>query len=135
MVETIVIETHPGAGPGPGTAGLVNEKLLAILRALGDPSRMAILALLKRRTHCNCELSGRLGLPANLVSHHLKVLREAGLVVTARHPTDARWVLYSLNREALAAVAAEVAEFLAPSSAPSPDEAPCVMRCPVARSS
>jgi hypothetical protein len=37
----------------------------------------------------------------NLISHHLRVLREAGLVDVERDPEDARWVYYSLNREAL----------------------------------
>jgi ArsR family transcriptional regulator len=33
----------------------------------------------------------------NLISHHLKVLRSAGLVNIARNPDDARWIYYSLN--------------------------------------
>ncbi len=37
----------------------------------------------------------------NLISHHLKVLRQAGLVDAERDPFDARWVYYSINRQAL----------------------------------
>lgn len=37
----------------------------------------------------------------NLISHHLKVLREAGLVDIERDAQDGRWVYYSINRQAL----------------------------------
>ncbi len=80
------------------------DRLLLILRALGDPRRLAIFRLLREGTYCNCELGEALELSPNLISHHLRVLREVGLVDTERHPTDGRWVLYSLNREALAEV-------------------------------
>ncbi len=74
-----------------------DERLLALLKALADPRRLAILRLLQQGTYCNCELGQELGLAPNLISHHLKVLREAGLVNADRHPTDARWVLYNLD--------------------------------------
>ncbi|NPV07393.1 MAG: winged helix-turn-helix transcriptional regulator [Anaerolineae bacterium] len=80
---------------------LDEERIAALFRVLGDPTRLAIFRLLQQGTYCNCEMGEELGLSANLVSHHLKVLREAGLVGAQRHPTDARWILYSLNREAL----------------------------------
>ncbi len=37
----------------------------------------------------------------NLISHHLRVLREAGLIMAERDLRDARWVYYSINPEAL----------------------------------
>ena len=40
----------------------------------------------------------------NLISHHLRVLREAGLVVVERDTLDARWMYYSINRQALEAL-------------------------------
>ena len=39
----------------------------------------------------------------NLISHHLRVLREAGLVDVERDALDARWMYYSINRQALEA--------------------------------
>lgn len=81
---------------------LDQERITALFRALGDPRRLAIFRLLQQGTYCNCEMVEELSLSPNLISHHLKVLREAGLVEAQRHPTDARWILYSLNREALA---------------------------------
>jgi DNA-binding transcriptional ArsR family regulator len=52
--------------------------------ALGDPARLAILTALSGGTRCVCELVPRLGLPQNLVSYHLGILREAGFVRGSR---------------------------------------------------
>lgn len=94
MVAEAVSETvNPDA--------VVDNRLLVVLKALSDPRRLAIVRLLQDGTYCNCELGQELGLAPNLISHHLKVLREAGLVDADRHPTDARWILYNLNRPAL----------------------------------
>jgi len=83
---------------------LERKRLSAVLRALADANRLTIFELLREGTYCNCEISERLELPANLVSHHLKALRRAGLLKTKHHPMDGRWVLYSLDREALGEV-------------------------------
>jgi len=52
--------------------------------ALGDPARLAILAALSGGTKCVCELVPQLGIAQNLLSYHLRILREAGLVSGAR---------------------------------------------------
>lgn len=74
---------------------------LAVLRALADPVRLALVDELAREGACACELRARLDLSAPLMSHHLKVLREAGLVETRK---SGRRVEVDLNRDALAAV-------------------------------
>ena len=66
------------------------------LKALGDPTRLAIVALLARREHCVCDLMAALHLPQSTCSHHLGVLRRAGLVRGRRDDRDARWVYYAL---------------------------------------
>jgi len=71
------------------------------LKALADPSRLLIVNLLMDGVHCNCELGEALEMAPNLISHHLRVLRKAGLVDTERDVIDARWVYYSLNRDVL----------------------------------
>ena len=71
------------------------------LRILSEPRRLAILDLLMQGVQCNCELGDKLNMAPNLISHHLGVLREAGLVQAERDPSDARWIYYSINREAL----------------------------------
>lgn len=70
------------------------------MKALADPNRLRIFKLLMQGDSCNGELNERLGLPPNLLSHHLRVLREAGLV-RCRHDTlDARWIYYTVDRDA-----------------------------------
>jgi len=53
-----------------------------VLRALADPMRAAIVALLAREQLCTCHLQAALGAKQTLVSHHLRWLRDAGLVLT-----------------------------------------------------
>ena len=72
-------------------------------KALGDPTRLRILHVLAEGTRCACEVQERVDVAANLLSHHLKVLREAGLIQGQRR---GRWIDYQLDREGLAAVPA-----------------------------
>ncbi len=65
---------------------------------LGDPARQAILAELRRGTRCLCELETDLGLASNLLSYHMRLLREAGLVSRTRR---GRRVHYALEPEGL----------------------------------
>ena len=59
-------------------------------RALGDPIRLAILVILETGTRCVCDIQSSLSdVAPNLLSHHLRVLREAGLVQVERR---GRWM-------------------------------------------
>ncbi len=71
------------------------------LKVLAEPKRLLIVHLLMEGVQCNCELGDALKLPPNLISHHLRMLREAGLIDVERDVVDARWVYYSINRAAL----------------------------------
>lgn len=71
------------------------------LKILAEPKRLLIFHLLMEGVQCNCELGGALDMAPNLISHHLRVLREAGLVDVERDPIDARWIYYSINKNAL----------------------------------
>ena len=71
------------------------------LKVLAEPRRLAIVDLLMQGIQCNCELSRALNMPANLISHHLRVLRRAGLVEVERDTQDGRWLYYAINQEAL----------------------------------
>lgn len=67
----------------------------AILNALCDSTRRAALAIVwEGGEHCVCELMDRLDASQSRVSRHMKVLRDAGLVVDRR---DAQWVRYRRN--------------------------------------
>jgi protein-tyrosine-phosphatase/DNA-binding transcriptional ArsR family regulator len=73
----------------------------AVLKAMADPNRLRMLDLLADRESCHAELKEKLGLPPNLLSHHLGVLREAGLVQTRPDTVDARWIYYRAEPAAL----------------------------------
>lgn len=65
-------------------------------KALGDPTRLTLAwALAQTDEACVCDISWILERAENLVSHHLKVLRQAGLVDGRR---DGKMVLYSLSQ-------------------------------------
>lgn len=75
------------------------------LAALAVPTRLEIVGLLRRQDHCVCHLIEALGLKQSLVSHHVGVLRRAGLVTSYPHRDDRRWLYYRLNRVALGELA------------------------------
>ncbi|MGD8473831.1 MAG: metalloregulator ArsR/SmtB family transcription factor [Anaerolineae bacterium] len=77
------------------------QSLASQLKVLAEPKRLRILHMLMEGVQCNCVLGDALDMAPNLISHHLRVLREAGLVDVERDSEDARWVYYSLNQEAL----------------------------------
>ena len=80
----------------------VNLQALAErLKVLAEPNRLLIFHFLMEGVQCNCELGDGLQMAPNLISHHLRVLREAGLVDVERDAVDARWMYYSINRKAL----------------------------------
>ena len=73
-------------------------ELLQRLLAIGDQNRLRILDALRHGERCVCRLTESLELGQPLLSHHLRVLREVGLV---RDRREGRWVHYSLVPEAL----------------------------------
>jgi ArsR family transcriptional regulator len=73
-----------------------------LLDALADNNRLEIVRLLAGGERCVCEVSETLGISNALASHHIKKLREAGMVSTVRKGV---WLHCSLNREALLGVA------------------------------
>ena len=65
---------------------------------MADPVRWAVLDALVVQPRCVCDLQKRVPIPGNLLSYHLKVLRDAGLVTTSRR---GRWIDYALAADAL----------------------------------
>lgn len=79
-------------------------KLAALFKALADPVRLRLLTLIA--THqdgevCVCDLAGAFDLTQPTISHHLKVLRETGLITCQRRAT---WVYYRPVPHAIAGV-------------------------------
>jgi ArsR family transcriptional regulator len=76
-----------------------------MFKALGDPVRLRLLSMIASASGgevCVCDLTGAFALTGPTISHHLKVLREAGLVGSDRRGT---WVYYRVLPEALAVLA------------------------------
>jgi ArsR family transcriptional regulator len=90
------------------------QRLAQLLKVLAEPKRLLILDLLMQGVQCNCELGESLQLAPNLISHHLSVLRKAGLVDVERDALDARWLYYSINRAALDELNEAFGEFFDP---------------------
>lgn len=80
----------------------VDARMGRMLHALGDENRLRIVAALRSGETCVCHLTEELHLSQSLLSHHLRVLRMAGLVSDRK---DGRWVHYSLVGEALDSLA------------------------------
>ena len=80
------------AGHLPRTVERAKAKGMAVLalKALAHPSRLQIMDLLMGGVHCNCELAAQLGLAPNLLSYHLRLLEEAGLIASERDAQDGR---------------------------------------------
>jgi ArsR family transcriptional regulator, arsenate/arsenite/antimonite-responsive transcriptional repressor len=74
-----------------------------MLSALGDPIRLRILDALSREQRCVCDLQPQVDVAPNLLSYHLRILREAGLVDSSRR---GRWIDYRLSDDAASLVAA-----------------------------
>lgn len=72
------------------------ENTIPSLKAVSDENRLKILFFLKDEQRCVCEIVEFLQIPQNLVSHHLKVLRDNELVISEK-----KWlnVHYSLNKK------------------------------------
>jgi ArsR family transcriptional regulator, arsenate/arsenite/antimonite-responsive transcriptional repressor len=99
----------PGAPPLPSGAA---EALAARFKALGDPARVAIVNRLAGAGEvCTCELTEPLELSQPTVSHHLRVLKEAGLVEVARR--RGTWTHYRLVPGAIEQLAGSLTPALA----------------------
>jgi ArsR family transcriptional regulator, arsenate/arsenite/antimonite-responsive transcriptional repressor len=84
-----------------------------MFKALGDPVRLRLMSLIASTTEaCVCDLTDRFQVSSPTISHHLRVLREAGLVGCERRGT---WVYYWVRPEALRQLGA-LLEIAAPPS-------------------
>ena len=86
------------------------ERLAGALKVLADPARLRLLSLIGAQPDdeaCVCDLTAPLGLSQPTVSHHLKVLTEAGLVGREQR---GRWVYYWLLPEPIELLRSALAE-------------------------
>jgi ArsR family transcriptional regulator len=81
-------------------------KLARLFKAMGDPVRLRLLSLIASHEGgeaCVCDLTGVFDLTGPTISHHLKVLRESGLISGERRGT---WVYYRVHPQVLADLSA-----------------------------
>ena len=90
--------TTAGFEATPETVGDADESA-ELLAAAADPVRWTVLQLLAQGQSCVCDLQAHIPIAPNLLSYHLKMLREAGLIVGRRR---GRWIDYRLADGALA---------------------------------
>ena len=94
MIDAIVLDRSP----------VEREEAVALLAVAADPVRWRLLAeLAVAGTRCVCDLQPVGGVAPNVLSYHLKVLRQAGLVTSAKR---GRWVDYTIADDAHARIAA-----------------------------
>ena len=108
MDAPLVPPSGSGCCPPLASAPLTREAaddVARMFKAMGDPVRLRLLSLIASAGSetCVCDLNDAFDLTQPTISHHLKVLREAGLVSSERRGT---WVYYRLDPEALARLAA-----------------------------
>jgi len=113
MGSSIIETTITPAATGPAWSPLAQAPLDAdralafapMFKALGDPVRLRLMSMIASAGGgevCVCDLTGAFHLTGPTISHHLKVLREAGLVDSDRRGT---WVYYRMVPAALALLA------------------------------
>lgn len=82
-------------------------RLAPVFKALGDPVRLRMASMIAAQPElCVCEITPAFDLSSGTISHHLRLLREAGLVGCERRGT---YVYYWINPEALGALSALLA--------------------------
>jgi ArsR family transcriptional regulator, arsenate/arsenite/antimonite-responsive transcriptional repressor len=74
------------------------KRAVLLFHALSDETRLALLERLKGGEQCVCELTDVLKAAQSRLSFHLKVLKDAGLILDRR---EGRWMYYSVNQEGL----------------------------------
>src|ERR1700730_10689999 len=97
------------------SARKIELDIVTVCKALGDPTRLKILDLLKakgrtccdlisedERGLCACDIEAAVGVSQAAVSHHMGLLRRAGLVNGQKR---GRWMFYSRNDAAIAGLA------------------------------
>jgi ArsR family transcriptional regulator len=70
------------------------EELSRLLKIISDNNRLQILSILQDGEHCVCKIVDQINLSQSLISHHLRDLKDSGLVVDRK---DGKRVYYSLT--------------------------------------
>lgn len=85
------------------------RELMAITKALSDPSRVRILLALRRGELCVCQITELFGFAPSTVSRHLSILHHAGLILSRKAE---RWVYYRLPDNSAPVVVREALDWI-----------------------
>lgn len=95
----------------------LNEKKMALIfKALGDENRIRILKLLSGGEKCACRLLEELNISQPTLSHHMKILCDAGIVSGRK---EGKWMHYSICCDGVCQLRSLLRELLAPENLPS----------------
>ena len=94
---------------------MTEKNMVAIFKALGDENRIRILKLLHSGEKCACKLLEELNISQSTLSHHMKILCDAG-IVTGRK--EGKWMHYSVCCEGVCSLRTMLRELLAPENLP-----------------
>ena len=84
-------------------------------KALGDENRIRILKLLRGGEKCACELVEAMEISQPTLSHHMKILVDAGLVSSRK---EGKWTHYTINCDGVCQVRRMLMEVLSPENRP-----------------
>lgn len=86
-----------------------NQEIVKMLKAIADENRLQMINLLSCENLCSCHFVNILEISQPNVSHHLKILKEAGLIKASKR---GRWIDYSLDEENVALIKNELNNIL-----------------------
>lgn len=101
LTESAIAADCCSPGIEAGLAPAESARLAKVFKALADPTRVRLLSLIaagERGEACICDLTEPVGLAQGTVSHHMRVLVQAGLVAREQR---GKWAYYSVERRAL----------------------------------
>ncbi|MCO8126307.1 metalloregulator ArsR/SmtB family transcription factor [Acidimicrobiia bacterium EGI L10123] len=104
------------------TIDVIPDVRADVLKALAEPRRWRIVELLSCEELCVCHLAEEIGIAQPLASHHLKVLRDAGLVESEKHR---QWTYYRLRPGALEDLAGAIGAITSCCPTPGERRRPC----------
>jgi len=85
------------------------QKVVEFLKIINEPNRLKILCFLGKGEQCVCDIWKTLDLPQNLTSHHLKTLKDFGLIDSRQ---EGRKFIYSSNKETISKYTLHLNKFL-----------------------
>ena len=100
-IEKHIHEGDVRAAEAQLIGGLTATRMAALFAALGDPTRVRVISVLRAHELCVCDLAATLGMKQSAMSHQLRVLRQLRLVKWRR---AGRQVFYTLDDDHVAAL-------------------------------